>query len=136
MTRSSTSIFFLNRDIIFWRPNLEGVKIHYGDVQKIGDQRFDVNHWNKFMEVLLRKIAWRNLWRSPKWIRKVVLKFWLFLWHSAKSKTQKKSDSGFSWFYLLSASKSKTEILIQFFDARSASGSCQVIFWHFIRASI
>jgi hypothetical protein len=35
---------FLKRDIIYERPNLEEVKIHYGDVQKIGDQRFDVNH--------------------------------------------------------------------------------------------
>jgi hypothetical protein len=46
---------FLNRDIIYGRPNSEGVKIHYGDVQKIGDQRFDVNHWNEFMEVFVEK---------------------------------------------------------------------------------
>jgi hypothetical protein len=44
---------FLNRDIIYGQPNLEGVKIHYVDVQKIGDQRFDVNHWNEFMEVFV-----------------------------------------------------------------------------------
>jgi hypothetical protein len=49
------SIFFLNRDIICERLNLEGVKIHYGEVQKIGDLRFDANHWNKFMEVSVEK---------------------------------------------------------------------------------
>jgi hypothetical protein len=34
---------------------LEGVKIHYVDVRKIGDQRFDVNQWNKFVEVSVEK---------------------------------------------------------------------------------
>ncbi len=75
VTRCSTSIFFLNRDIICERLILEGVKIHYGDVQKMAFSDLMWTIGTSLWKFLLRKIAWRDLWRSPKWNQKDVLKF-------------------------------------------------------------
>ncbi len=95
------------------------MKVHHGDVRKImiSDLMWTIgtNLW-KFQ---LRKIAWRNLWRSPKWNQKVVEVL-------AKKKEKKNQIPVFLDSIFLFFAQLKTKTLIQFFDARSAS-SCQVI---------
>jgi hypothetical protein len=103
---SCDEIFFLNRDIIFGQLNLEGVKIHYGEVQKIWSVI-----WCEPLEQICGSFSWEK-WRDviyedlPSETKKMFWNFSCSL-HSAKSKTQKKIR--FQFFLILSSFRIQIE---------------------------
>ncbi len=95
MTRSSTSIFFLNRDIIYWQLNLEGVKIHYVDVRKTMiwceplEEICGSFYWEKWRDIIYedlpsetKKMFWNfscsfDIPQSPKHKKKIQIPVFL-----------------------------------------------------------